>query len=56
METAPHSPPAAEAVLQNLWQHDMVAMRAERDFAALRLRTEAVAVIEGAVYTGNSPA
>lgn len=54
-EDAPDSPPSASATMKSLWQHGMVALRAERSFGAERMRTSAVAVIEGVSYAGDSP-
>lgn len=52
MESAPDSPPTASTVLTSLWQHNMIAIKAER-FINWRLRrSNAVAYIAGAVYTG----
>ncbi len=54
-ETTPNSPPVPEAVLKNLWQHGMSALRATRWFGAERLGANSVAVISGVSYSGNSP-
>jgi HK97 family phage major capsid protein len=52
MESAPDSPPTAATVLTSMWQHNMVAIKAER-FINWRLRrANAVAYISGAIYTG----
>ena len=51
MESAPDSPPTATTVLTSLWQHNMVAIKAER-FINWRLRrNNAVAYVAGANYT-----
>ena len=52
METAPDSPPTSATVLTSLWQHNMIAIKAER-FINWRLRrANAVAYISNAIYTG----
>jgi len=56
MDSAPESPPTASAEMLSLWQHDLTALKAERDFGVERLRDSAVAVISGIGYSGgNSP-
>lgn len=52
METAPDSPPTASTVLTNLWQHNMVAIKAERFINWTKRRSTAVSYISNAVYTG----
>lgn len=56
LNDAPDSPPVASTSLTNLWQHDLVAIRAERWFGVERLRTSAVAIIGNVAPTGDSPA
>jgi HK97 family phage major capsid protein/HK97 family phage prohead protease len=52
MNTSPDDPATASTVFVNFWQNNLVGLRAERFINWLRRRTEAVVVIEGAVYTG----
>jgi hypothetical protein len=47
MDDAPDSPPTASTVLHSLFQHGKTALRAERSFGVERLRTNAVALIDG---------
>lgn len=56
LDTAPDSPPLASTIPTSLWQHDLTALRAERYFTAVRLRTTAVSLLTGAAFFGNSPA
>ena len=55
LNTAPDSPVSATTVMQSLWQHDNVALKAMRFFGAHKIGTTAVAVVEGVSYSGNSP-
>lgn len=52
MNTAPDDPATASTVMVSLWQNNLVGLRAERFINWARRRTEAVVVIEGAVYVG----
>ena len=49
MSDAPASPPVAATVMVNLWQHDLVGLRAER-LMNWRAQSGAVAYIDNAVY------
>ena len=49
-ETAPDSPATASTVPANLWQHDLVALKAERDYAYSVMRSTAVASLSGVSY------
>jgi HK97 family phage major capsid protein len=55
MDTTPDSPPSASTVLLSLWQYDMVGLKAERTFGAMKLTTAGVVVTTGVAYTGDSP-
>lgn len=50
METTPDSPVTASTVTVNLWQHNMVAIKAERFINWKPRRTTAAGVISGAKY------
>lgn len=50
METVPDSPPTASTVVTSLWHQNKRALRAERWWAAKRLRDNCVARITGAAY------
>jgi HK97 family phage major capsid protein/HK97 family phage prohead protease len=50
METAPDSPAVAGTVLVSLWQHNMIAIKAERFINWLKRRSTAVAFIQNAKY------
>jgi len=49
------SPVSASTPGISLWQMDLVAMKMERFIGAKVLRSDAVAKITGANYTGGSP-
>lgn len=51
MDSAPDSPETASTVTVNLWQHNMVAFKAERFITWAKRRTQAVQLISGAAYT-----
>ncbi|MGA7103782.1 MAG: hypothetical protein WBX49_00400 [Candidatus Deferrimicrobiaceae bacterium] len=53
--TTPDSPIDATSVMQSLWQENKIALRALRFFGAKRLRDTAVAVVDGAIYSDDSP-
>jgi hypothetical protein len=55
MDSAPDSPPIAATSYVNLWTQNMVAARVERFFGAKVVRSNSVAYITGANYSGNSP-
>jgi hypothetical protein len=50
MDTSPDSPPIATTTLVNLFQQDLVALRAERFFGFTVLRNNAVASLSGVAY------
>lgn len=50
MDTSPDSPESASSIPINLWQHNMVGVKAERFINWLKRRANAVAYIEGAHY------
>ena len=50
METTPDSPAVAGTVLVSLWQHNMIALKAERFITWKKRRTEAVQFIQNAKY------
>ena len=50
-ETSPDARPSASTVPANLWQHDLVALKAERDYAYSVMRTTAVASLSGVDYS-----
>jgi HK97 family phage major capsid protein len=50
METAPDSPATASTTLVSLWQHNMIAIKAERYINWLKRRSTAVAFIQNAKY------
>jgi len=50
MESAPDSPATASTVLVSLWQHNMVAIRAERFINWKKSRDGAVQFIQNAKY------
>jgi hypothetical protein len=54
-ETAPDSPVSAATVTESLFQAGKVALRAERYFTALPMRTTAAAIINSVSYSGDSP-
>jgi HK97 family phage major capsid protein len=56
MDSSPDSPVLATSNYQTLWQLGLVGLRCERFIGAKPLRSDAVAKITGAAYTGNSPA
>jgi HK97 family phage major capsid protein len=56
MDSSPDSPVLATSNYQSLWQLNLVGLRCERFIGAKPLRSDAVAKITGAAYTGNSPA
>jgi HK97 family phage major capsid protein/HK97 family phage prohead protease len=51
METAPDSPPTASTTLISLWQHNMIAIKAERWINWKLRRAEAVGFIQYAKYS-----
>jgi hypothetical protein len=55
-DTSPDSPVSAATVLRNLFQTNSAALRATRYFGAERLGDNAVALVTGQSYSGNSPA
>lgn len=50
METAPDSPPTASTNMVSLWQHNMIAIKAERYINWGKARSTAVDLIQGAHY------
>lgn len=50
METAPDNPTTGSTVLLNLWQRNMLALRAERWFAFALGRVNAIASLSGVDY------
>jgi HK97 family phage major capsid protein/HK97 family phage prohead protease len=52
MDNAPDSPPTGSTNLLSLWQHNMMAIKAERYINWAKRRAGAVAYISGAKYTG----
>lgn len=50
MDNAPDSPPTASTTLVSLWQHNMIAIKAERYINWLKARSTAVAFIQFAKY------
>jgi HK97 family phage major capsid protein len=52
MESSPDSPTTGATNIVSLWQHNMVAIRAERFINWKKARTGAVNYINGAKYTG----
>jgi HK97 family phage prohead protease len=52
METAPDSPATASTTLVSLWQHNMIAIKAERWINWVKRRSTAVSYLSNAVYTG----
>jgi HK97 family phage major capsid protein/HK97 family phage prohead protease len=50
METAPDSPPTASTTLVSLWQHNMIAIKAERYINWAKARSTAVGFIQNAKY------
>jgi hypothetical protein len=50
METAPDNPTTGSTVLLNLWQRNMLALRAERSFAFALGRVNAIASLSGVDY------
>lgn len=50
METAPDSPPTASTNMVSLWQHNMIAIKAERYINWGKARSTAVDLIQGARY------
>jgi len=50
METTPDSPATASTTLVSLWQHNMIAIKAERFINWLKRRSTAVAFIQNAKY------
>lgn len=56
LDTPGDSPVAAGTLMTSLWQNDLAAIKAERFIGAKVLRSDAVAKITGAAYSGNSPA
>jgi HK97 family phage major capsid protein len=50
MDSAPDSPETASTVTVNLWQHNMVAFKAERYITWAKRRSQAVQLISGANY------
>ena len=57
MDSSPNSPPTASTTFINLWQSNLVAVIVERFFCALKLRSDAVAVVSNSnsYQSGNSP-
>jgi HK97 family phage major capsid protein len=51
MDTAPDSPWTASTVTVNLWQHNLIAIKAERYINWKARRTTAAALIQGAHYS-----
>jgi hypothetical protein len=52
MNTTPDNPATASTVMVSFWQNNLVGLRAERFINWVRRRSEAVVVIEGAIYVG----
>jgi HK97 family phage major capsid protein/HK97 family phage prohead protease len=50
MDTAPDSPPTTSTVTVSLWQHNMIAIKAERYINWTKARSTAVAFISSAKY------
>jgi hypothetical protein len=55
MDNAPDSPAVATTVLVSTWQMNYLAVLCERTFGAKLLRSDGIAKIVSANYTGNSP-
>jgi HK97 family phage major capsid protein len=57
MDSAPDSPPTASTNLVSLWQSNLVGLMVERWFVAVKLRSDAVALVNnsGSYQTGFSP-
>jgi HK97 family phage major capsid protein len=55
LATPGDSPPSASTFQTSLWQMNLSAIRPERYIGAKVLRSDAVAKITGASYSGNSP-
>lgn len=53
MDSTPDSPATATTVLVSLWQHNLVAVKAERYINWIKRRAEAVQYINGAKYVGG---
>lgn len=51
MDTAPDSPETASTITVNLWQHNMIAIKAERYMRWVARRSNVVASITGALYS-----
>jgi hypothetical protein len=57
MDSSPDSPPSASTNLISLWQSNITALKAERYWSAVPLRSTAVSVITGVNYgSSDSPA
>ncbi len=52
MDTTPDSPATGTTTLVSLWQHNMMAIKAERYINWVKRRSTAVQYIAGAVYSG----
>lgn len=52
MDSTPDSPATGATTLVSLWQHNMMAIKAERYINWVKRRPQAVQYIAGAVYTG----
>jgi HK97 family phage major capsid protein/HK97 family phage prohead protease len=50
MDSAPDSPPTASTTLVSLWQHNMIAIKAERYINWVKRRSTAVGFIQNAKY------
>jgi len=53
MDSTPDSPPTASTVLVSLWQHNLIAVKAERYINWVKRRATAVAYINYAKYVGG---
>jgi hypothetical protein len=53
LDTAPDSPPTGTTVYTNLWQSNLLGLRATRYWAAERLRNNAACMITGVSYGGS---
>jgi hypothetical protein len=50
MESSPDSPPTGATTVISLWQNDLIALRLERFFGYVILRTSGVASLSGVSY------
>ncbi len=55
LNDGPDSPPSASTSMTNMWQNNLLALRATRYLGVARGRTTAVATISGFTGLGNSP-